>query len=369
MAESRTKDFNAIREFLLSRGWRSVRAGERFERFKPPADLRLGENFWVSLPSGSVAQSAASTYLSKVNEVLSQIYGWSPDNLDRALGSHATVLSIRLADDLATREGALPLPDFDDLISRMRSLIADCAEFVVSDLPFVGRDVEPAEAFVNSCLMLQTEKGSFVARIELPSDLTLKSGDLLGKPITGRDAAERMASVLAFVNERVLEGDTKIYEDEFLATSNTLVNVDVLGDIEQMLSRLGQREVTFSFLRSDYERTIGVGAVGNEKLEQLSRYVTFVKEKLADQIALNVTGRVVELRSRDPDSDRNYVTVMSLDRADHMPFVLALDKERYVLALEAHREKRPVRVRGLGIKLKTQIKVIDLQEFGWLGQQ
>jgi len=366
MAETKRRDIDSLRQFLLSRGWHVSRSREKFERYSPPASLNVGNQFYITLPTGSVTAGTQDRYFNEVSTILAQLYGWSPDNLERAVEPSSTVFSIRFSGDDDTARGTIPLVDFEAFLSRLKDLIRDIADFATSNLPFTGEALEVADSFVRECQFLQTERGSFVSRIELPTSVTLRPGDMLQSAISGKDAADRLADVLTFVSDRVLKGDETIYDDETFVNSSEVLNVNVLEDVETLVEHIGDRAVTFHFARPDMEKQVATGRVSAPELARLSDYVRFVREKLSQTVPIDLVGAVVQLRSRDPEGNRNLVTVQAADRA-FLPLVVALDSARYQIAVDAHVHKRPVRIRGNAVKLKTQLKMLRLDDFGLLG--
>jgi hypothetical protein len=362
----RVRDLESIREFLRSRGWKLARSGHTFDRYSPPAELGVEKDFWISVPKGSLSAPAAERHFASISKVLAQVYGWDSDNMERAVDLHGTVLSIRLSDDDVTKEGALPLRAFESILGSLRELLQNIADFSTSNLPFVGSATEAASSFIESCLFLQTERGSFITRIEIPSDLVLKQPDLLQSGVTARDATIRLATVLDFVKNQVMAGDNVIYEEDFIVTATDVLNVDVLSDVAHLFEHVGQRELSFHFSRSDYEKVVTPGHIDNADLSKLSNYIAYVRDKLSEEVVLNTVGSVVQLRSRNLEGDKNYVTLADQENRAQLPIVVGLDKERYLIALEAHRESRPIRIRGTGIKLKTQVSILQLDYFGWL---
>jgi hypothetical protein len=367
MPETKRRDIDSLRLFLLSRGWLPSRGSDKFERYSPPSTLNVGDRFYITLPKGAVTSGTNERYFNEVSKILSQLYGWAPENLERAVDAVSTVFSVKFYGDEQTQQGTISLVDFEAFVSRVKNLIRDTADFTASNMPFVGPAREMAHAFINGCLFLQTEKGSFVTRIDLPSAITLREGDMLQSAITGEHASDRLADVLAFVSDRVLKGDPKIYEEEIFVDAGDVLNVNVLEDVETLVEHLGGRSVAFHFARADMERSIAPGRITTEEMAKLSQYVKFVRDKLSQQVPINVVGSVVQLRSHDPEGNRNVVTIRAEDKSFNLPIFVALDSARYSQAVEAHVNKRPVRVRGIAVKLVTQIKVIQLDAFGLLG--
>ena len=74
-------------------------------------------------------------------------------------------------------------------------------------------------------------------------------------------------------------------------------------------------------------------------------------------------GTIVELRSRDPEGDRNHIRVVADFYGDRTFITATLTNVQYQRAVDAHRNKRDVRLVGKGIRLKTQVRIAELQSF------
>jgi hypothetical protein len=220
-----------------------------------------------------------------------------------------------------------------------------------------------AQRFAKECLFLQTEQGSFVAKVEIPHSV-LKQGDLFGAaPIVSTEVCSSFFSALQFLNENILDSDNAFDEERTLDDSLALFDVELLESLTKVLVEPDMNAIEFSLQVGTQVRTSSTGPLSEERKARLKDFLNFVREQLRGENDLDVSGQIVELRSRDPEGNKNYIRVVSDYHGDRTFISATLTNDQYQLALNAHRDKRRVRLRGNGTRLKTQIRLTEITEF------
>jgi hypothetical protein len=103
--------------------------------------------------------------------------------------------------------------------------------------------------------------------------------------------------------------------------------------------------------------------MSDDRRNRLKEFLDYIRDQLRGENDLDVSGTIVELRSRDPEGNRNYIRVVTVFHGDRTFISAALSNEQYQRAVDAHRNKRQVRLRGNGTRLKTQIRLLEVTDF------
>ena len=346
---------------LMERGWTPISEVGRMQTFAPPATLDLAPDFRLYLPRSDESKGGQDA-LSRVAESLSEIYGVASDEFASVLLDSDAVLAIQLVSTDFAR-GSVPLLKFESFIERLRRAILHTASFVLTSTPTIEEIPEEAKDYLARCRFLQTEHGSFVARIQLPERHPLSEATLFEEAVASADVSETLIGAIAFIANRVFVNDTTARSDESFEANIGTINVDLFTDIAEMFSKSGAESMNFTLTSSASERQVSSGKLSSDRLEMLDSFVRFAKTRLAADREIDVVGRIVELRSKRPDRRRNHVGISAVLDGEEVFISLSLGKNDYPYAIAAHNNNSSVRLRAAVRKLKTQLRVITLGSF------
>lgn len=348
-----------LRQFLISRNWTQISTTSNYQKFTAPQDL-VGD-YTLTIPSESSKDSDIS--IPRVLNNLAVLYEISNDELVSMIEEEQRILSVQMIGN-DNEAGTIPLVQFEAVIDRLKRTLLDVASFVVSGEQNNKEVPMEALTYIEQCKFLQTEVGSFVAKIGIPSGTQLKQGSLFSQDdsIASDDVNTRLESIFELVTEKIFKGDKGIYENKYMEESMDLLCVNALENIYGLYEKSGADQINIRILGSERTSTYESGELTDEKFENFDGYVKYIREHLVENLSLNVVGRIVELRSRNPSSKRNYVKI---DTAEYggASVAIILDEEQYSLASSAHLRGRNVRVVGRARKMKTQIKIVELTSF------
>lgn len=354
-----------LRAFLIEEGWTERRQARGMTFFYAPQKLGIQGKYSVALPDGPTTPSVG-TLLYEVANSLVEIYGYGSvgELLDKAAAVSDEAKSTRIVSrfiDSATRSGAIPLSSLASYIANMEAGLYRSAKFKLGEETKETRLI--AQRFSKECLFLQTEQGSFVAKLEVPH-FVLKQGDLFGaEPLVSTEVCSSFFSALQFLNESILGSDDSFDDERTLEDSLALFDVELLESLTKVLVEPEMNAIEFSLNIGAQTRTSSTGPLSDERKERLKDFYHFVCEQLRGENDLDVTGQIVELRSRDPEGNKNYIRVVSQYHGDRTFISATLTNDQYQLALSAHRDKRRVRLLGNGTRLKTQIRLTEITQF------
>jgi len=354
-----------LREFLNEAGWRQGRQARGLTFFYPPESLGIQGNFSVALPENA-SKSGVGSFLHGAANSLVEIYGYGSlgDLLNRAASlsdlSQPTRLVTRFV-DATTHQGAMPLASLTAYINSIEAGLYRSAKFQLGAETNEAKLI--AQRFVKDCLFLQTEQGSFIAKVEVPHTI-LRQGDLFGgEPLVSTEVCSSLFSAIQFLNEKVLGDDSSFESPETLSDAITLFDVELLESLTKVLVGPEMETIEFSLEIGSQIRTSSTGWLSEERKNRLKEFLDFIRNQLRGENDLDVSGSIVELRSRDPEGNKNYIRVVSQFHGDRTFISATLSNDQYQRALDAHRNKRVVRLKGNGTRLKTQIRMIEVTEF------
>lgn len=172
-----------------------------------------------------------------------------------------------------------------------------------------------------------------------------------------------MFSAINFLTDRVLNDAERLDSDAALADAIALFDVELLDSLAKMIIAPSMRTIEFTLEVGTSLRTTSTGTITNEKADRLKEYVAFIKKHLRGEDDVAVTGSIVELRSRDPAGNKNHIMVVTKYHGDRTFISATLNNDQYQQAVDAHKKKRMVTLRGNAIRLKTHIRMVDITDF------
>lgn len=353
-----------IEQALTERGWQGGREKGGLKYFDAPADLGISSKYSIAIPADPTRPGVDSLLTQAVN-ALNSIYDgnfislYDQIALKSELGSR-TVLSARFIDQ-KTNAGTIPLTGISNFLHSMSRTLYEAAKFRLGEFDPITKSA--AERFSRDCLFLQTAKGSFVARVEVPS-ITLRQPQLLEDapdPIGSSEVCSSLFSAIEFLNDFILKSDLNYETESAIKQAIKLFDPTLLESLSKLLIGSEVNETEFSMQIGSHNRLTSTGPVTTERSDRLKEYVNFIKDHFYGEDGIDVTGSIVELRSRDPEGNRNHIVVVSEFYGDRTYFSATLSNEQYQLAVEAHRKKNNVRIVGKGMRLKTQVRITEIE--------
>lgn len=355
-----------IRAFLLDSGWQEGRQVRSVVFYIPPASLGIEGKFSIALPTVGLIKGEAKLLHGAAQSLL-DIYGYA--NLGDLLNKAAATVSdisgpIRIVTrfvDTTTRTGAIPLSSIVAFVTNVESSLYQSAKFRLGTETRDSKLI--AQRFAKDSLFLQTEIGSFVAKVEVPNSV-LKQADLFGgELIASAEVCSALFSGIQFINENIMCSDIAFDEAEMLSDAVALFDVELLDALAKVVTGSKMDQIDFSIEIGSEVRKTTTGWLSPDRTQRLSDFCEFMREQLRGENDLDVTGAIVELRSRDPAGNRNHILLVADFHGDRTFVSATLTNEQYQRAVDAHRKKREVRLKGNGTRLKTQIRVTEIKEF------
>ncbi|WP_294238549.1 hypothetical protein [Chryseobacterium sp. sg2396] len=349
-----------IINYISNRDWIFVSESEKFYYYAAPEFLGFEEQYLLPIPKKSSTVDY-NNFLIKTISILSEIYDISVDEIEVIIEEDNAVFSIRIYDDL-TNDGKIGFNRFEELIDGIKDLLIDAATFAIT--PNILTKNKPAEAFryLNYCKFLQTEVGSFIARIELPSDKIIKEQELFQDEIRAYDINSKLISILSYVKRSVFDSDQE-FNETYLEENQHRINLNILKDIEKIYEKTESRNIEFNFSNIYESVKISTENIYNEKLIKLSNLIQNIDESLNEENHVTITGRITNLKSNDPESNSNEISFNSLLDEKPIKVKAKLSRIQYQQAVDAHKGKKNIQITGIIRKMKTQYKFLDIYNF------
>lgn len=347
--------------FLVNRGWVVTNETQNFKELSPPGNLEIQDGYKIHLPS-DLNKSDANNFLNNLLQIIGDFYSLSIEDLNILFKADNSVLKVRVYDD-KTAEGKIQLTRFEELVERLRQILSDTASFVIDRSVTSTRVPEEVSRYLNLCNFMQTERGSFVAKIQLPSKELIKETELFDRDVIySEEINNKLIEVLSFVNDNILEGEVNVTE-EYLIENESKINIKLYKDIQIFFEKSELKNIDFSLHNKKVSREIINKNLTRLKLYKLTKFVEQIETQAFEVGEFSFTGKIITLKSKDPDGLRNNVIYTGI--YDNLPIVVTanLDSEHYKQAIEAHKLKQYITITGQAKKTKTRARFIEITNF------
>ncbi len=351
---------NKIISYLTNRNWVQVHENPKFRFYRAPENLGFQDEYVLPIPFNNETTDYQK-FLRNNLYLISEIYEISVDELEAIINEENSIFSIRI-NDANTLDGKIGFSRFEELIDGLKDLLLDTATFAI--YPNLVNKSKPAEAYryLNYCKFLQTEVGSFIAKVELPSDEIIREPELFNAEVRAFNINNKLKSIISYVNNSVFDSNGQ-FDAEHFEDNQTNINLNILKDIERIYDKTESRNIEFYF--SDLEESVKISTVNiyNENLIKLSNLIGNINDSLTEENQVTLIGRITSLKSLNPEGQSNEIVFSSL--LENLPIRVKarLDSEDYQDAVDAHKLKRNIEITGILKKMKTQYKFIDIESF------
>ncbi|MFP4460347.1 MAG: hypothetical protein ACLFSQ_12260, partial [Candidatus Zixiibacteriota bacterium] len=145
--------------------------------------------------------------------------------------------------------------------------------------------------------------------------------------------------------------------------NKSLINVNIAQKLKTFYNKVELVDTDFTIEHKKGKKTTLAKDLNASKINNLSMFTKIVKEKNNEILRQDVYGKIIELKSKDVDSDSNIVIIEGMLDNIKCKFSLRLDSINYKAAADAHKKNLTVGFQGLLEKSKTLYKVTELNDF------
>lgn len=160
-----------------------------------------------------------------------------------------------------------------------------------------------------------------------------------------------------------MQSDDDYETPEAISQAIDLFHPPLVDSLAKMLVGPDLTTAEYTLDVGTQRRTSSTGDITALKVTRLKQYVKFIREHFYAEDQIDVAGAIVELRSRDPEGNRNHIVITTDFHGDRTFVSATLNNAQYQIAVNAHGAKREVRLVGRGMRLKTQVRITDVVDF------
>ncbi len=343
-----------IKSFLINRNWRQDGSfGQNFDRFYSPQELNLSSNFYLEIPKIG-GKSGFQRYAQGIAEILSEIYleSMTVEDIRHIFSHNESVFSLGIA-DFDTVNGTIRLDRYRQSIDCLFKVIKNAVIFVATGQPIFGNAKIEVAGYINACRILQTAKGSYVTKLELP----FKQLNLFSEG----SVPDKLIEVIEFVNINVVNTPLNSIDSNYVLANKEYINIELLTSIKNLFKSAEIRDADFTLLTQKSFKKISSRRI-NEKLNHLEKFIKIVKDILLEEIPLEIIGTIFRLNSKD--TQRGGTIWVETEIAEEKEIVeVILNSDMYLEAVEAHKTENRVRIKGLAKQRRDTYFIGDVEVF------
>lgn len=332
--------------FLLNRGWVGTRRTDKFWIYSPPQEIFLPENFKLKVPFNDGAPGFSES-LRNTLTTISEIHEIKIEDLSNIISKKSEIFSFRISDQ-DTKYGTISFERFEKLLEKLKGILVSTASFVISEDPLNTKKLGEAELYLRSCNFLQTEKGSFISKIDLPTNLKIVEEGMYGQSaISSEQINHRIKRVFEFINSEIFTNEEIDMNTRYLGNNREIINIKLFTQIEQFYAKVKIQNLDIKFESVQFSDQLSVTNLNTFKLKRLKAFIKSAKEILSTTIPKRIIGKVISLRSNNPDGLTNQITINGFDENGELVKAIAhLDSETYKRASEFHIESNEICISG-----------------------
>lgn len=344
--------------FLTANHWKFVGENDLFVKYKAPPSIDI-RDYIIEIPKSTESKGAQQHMVRIVNN-LSILYP-SLEGIDSQyiLIDKKTIMSTRVADN-DTQNGTIAFDKLRNLYYYQSRILKQAATFAVSKKQIFGEAKSEVKELLGKSRALQTEKGSYVTKLLLPSD-----EEFLFDEINIGDISGKVIGSLDFLNKEIYSTELAKIDESFVEQYSDVLNIDLYSEIYNLFWKPKINNIDVSFNSLSQDSFIRMEHMLNEKKRNHFRlFIKKAKGILMKQEPLSAFGYINKLSSSDPKTDSNNYIELVADVANiEQKIKVYLNKEDYHNAVEAHGDRKYVKVSGLADHLKSQYIIRNVEGF------
>jgi hypothetical protein len=355
---------NNIHDLLINRNWQFEESKAKYNIFVPPACLDFEKSYKLFIYN-KIGNSDFKSECDKYLQIISQIYKEDIDDLRSIILEDRQILTIHIKkDDII--DGRPPLLFFDKLIGCSKELLQEVANFSVIQKQHYFENTEEAERYLNYCNFFKNDVGSLITKIQLPNKEEIKEKNLFSTAIQGYQINKQLLDVADFINKDIISSNNFEPTDDFLLQNKEYVSVNISEKLKKLYQEIDYSDIEISLKGTQINESSKTEGLNKEKVDNLSNFSKTVKEKMKDISENEVFGKIVELKSKDVDSDKNSITVDGKIKNVQSRITVILNSEQIKQAAESFKNNKTVKINAIFEKEKTQYRVKQLNDMHFL---
>ena len=353
--------YKNIIDLLLNREWEKQGTKAKFDIFAPPAILNFDDKYKLYVYN-EFENNDFEKVITKNLEILAQIYNEDIDELASIVIEDRQILSLHI-DNENIKNAKPTIPFFDTLIHKSKELLQEVANFSVIKKAHFFDNLDESERYLNYCNFLKNDAGSLITKIQLPNKEEIREKTLFDQAITGNEINNNLINITSFINDDILGLDNFEPDDDFLITNRDCISVNVSNKLKDLYTGIEYSDIEISLKGTETNRATFAKELNREKVNNLSTFSKTVREKIKEISENDIYGKIIQLKSKDVDSDKNIITVEGKVKKVKSKISIQLNSEQIKSAADAFKNNKTVLINGVIEKEKSQYKVVELKVF------
>jgi len=359
--------FVAIKNYLLSKGWEELNDNARFFVFKAPKELGYINDSYIRI-FRDIESSELRSYLIKMMDVASSHHKESYEDVKVFLPFNDNFFSLRIYDkDII--ENTIALTRSKKILEFVEKFLKQVTEFTIEkSFWFEDRYSDLTGNFIKACRIMPFQQGSFIIKAQLPRESDLPKPQLHifneNKILELDNINFNISGILNVVINYVLNGEEDITE-EFIIENKNYININILESIKELYSQARITDLDFNLKTEKIEKTFKSSNIVNSNKKRLNSFIEKSKELFLSEENIEFEGFVFECKSKNPTESDNSVEIWCLDTdiSKYIKINCKLDTKHYILALDAHKKRKNVKIKAKAVKTATKYTVTELELF------
>ncbi|WP_448607181.1 hypothetical protein [Paenimyroides ceti] len=350
-----------IKEFLISRNWNLIRSGKLFNYFKPPDYLNLPEGFELEIPIFSKEKIGFDNFIEQtINEIIPILnFEANEDDLRILFSKEHSILRYRIF-DADNIDGTISFIKHIDSLDIFKKVLSQAVTFTTTSKPIFGNAKLEVESYLNQCRSLQTEKGSYVTKLEIPNiDIYSTINKIETKTINNK-----LFDVIEYIDQEIFNTKKIIkISENYIQDVSHILNYELFNSVKELYVKPELNNIEFQLSSTESFRKISTTMV-QKRIPYFNKYLREIKKILLELIPLEATGIVKRLSSPSPLRSQKNEVIIEAEVANSKEIIkIILNSEEYIDAIEAHKNEWNIKVKGRAKLSKNMIYVKELDNF------
>lgn len=349
-----------ILKYFISRGWNISREGNSYFYLKPKKPQKFPAGFLLEIPKNDNSE-AFNNYIDRILDELELIVFKenSSDDFRVLFSKDNSILKYRVFDN-ENIDGTISFQKHIDSLDSFKKVLSQTVTFVSTDKPIFANAKLEVEGYLGLCKALQTERGSFVSKFEIPNTIIYSAISKLDTT----EVNDKLFDVIEFVDKEIIAPRKEIVINEnYIVDNKEYINYELLQSIRDIYSKTEINNLEYQLSSNTSFRSIITEKV-QPRLKFFNFYLRELKNVLLNSVSLEVLGKVKRLKSDAPlTSLRNEVILIAEIANKEENIKLILKSDEYIEAVEAHKNEKVIRIKGKARQGKTMLVIYELEEF------
>lgn len=349
-----------IIKYFLSRGWTISREGNSYFYLKPKKPQKFPPGYLLEIPKQDNSL-AFNNYIDRIlNELQLIVFNEnSSDDFRILFSKDNSILKYRVFDN-ENQDGTISFQKHIDSLDSFKKVLSQTVTFISTEKQIFANAKMEVEIYLSLCKALQTEKGSFVSKFEVPNTTIYTAISKLDTT----EVNDRLFDVIEFVDDQVIEPRQEILINEnYISDNIEFVNYELLQSIRDIYSKTDINNLEFQLSSNSTYRNIVTEKV-QPRIKFFNYYLRELKNVLLNTVPLEVLGKVKRLTSDAPLTSRRNEVILTAEIANKEENIkLILKSDEYIEAVEAHKNEKTIRIKGKARQGKTMLVIYELEEF------